>query len=172
MQLGLTIPLQKQLKLPKQECGEAIDLFFCWELHIIRYQGKNTLIAVNANNRFFVMLSNMKSADWNEIGLQLKYAIEQGMLSEGYTKEQAEAYFDLAGEPVFVKTHGKKALTELNSAMDCLSSILEEVDHYEKYQPFHCAQINKDLCQAIGFRDYGYPVDFFMQDMKRVGICS
>lgn len=82
MQLGLTIPLQKHLKLKSLPYGEPIDLFFCWELHIIRFQGKNALAAVNANNRF----------------------------------------------------------------------------------------LNRDICSPIGFEDYGYPVEFLTEDMKRVGV--
>ena len=52
MQLGITIPLQKYLNLPKQSYGEPEDLFFCWEIHRILYQGRDMMIAVNANNRF------------------------------------------------------------------------------------------------------------------------
>lgn len=46
MQLGITIPLQKHLKIKTLPYGEQSDLFYCWELHIIRLQGKNTLAAV------------------------------------------------------------------------------------------------------------------------------
>ena len=35
MQLGITIPLQKYLNLPKQSYGEPDDLVFCWEIHRI-----------------------------------------------------------------------------------------------------------------------------------------
>lgn len=41
MQLGITIPLQKYLNLPKQSYGEPEYLFFCWEIHRILYQQMN-----------------------------------------------------------------------------------------------------------------------------------
>lgn len=41
MQLGITIPLQKYLNLPKKSYGEPEDLFFCWEIHRILYQQMN-----------------------------------------------------------------------------------------------------------------------------------
>lgn len=50
MQLGITIPLQKHLKVKQPPYGEPIDLFFCWELHVIRFMGKRALAMVNANN--------------------------------------------------------------------------------------------------------------------------
>lgn len=40
MQLGITIPLQKHLKIKTLPYGEQSDLFYCWELHIIRLQGR------------------------------------------------------------------------------------------------------------------------------------
>lgn len=61
MQLGITIPLQKHLKIKTLPYGEGADLFYCWELHMIRLQGKNTLAAVNASNRFAIVLWGMKA---------------------------------------------------------------------------------------------------------------
>lgn len=46
MQFGITIPLQKHLKIKTLPYGEQADLFYCWELHTIRLQGKNMLAAV------------------------------------------------------------------------------------------------------------------------------
>ena len=43
MQLGITIPLQKYLKVKQPPYGEPIDLFFCWELHVIRFMGKKSI---------------------------------------------------------------------------------------------------------------------------------
>lgn len=37
-------------------------------------------------------------------------------MSEGYTKQQIEAYFNLAGEPSLTKTHGRKPVDRMNKA--------------------------------------------------------
>lgn len=171
MQIGITIPLQKQLKMQKPLYGVPEDLFYCWEVHVIRYQGKNTLVAVNANNRFFVMLSGMKNSDWAVMGQRLDEAIEAALAEEGYTKEQIDRYFNLAGEAEITKTHGKKPVAGLNRAIDYLTSIPEEINHEEAFQPFHCNEVNKrDLCSPTGFREYGYASEFFKADMIRNGI--
>lgn len=170
MQLGITALLQKYLKLPVQPYGEPIDLFFCWEVQIVKYQGKNTLVAVNANNRYGVVMTGIKSSEWKQLSKLMIEAIESGMLQDGYTKEQIDAYFLLAGKWKITKTHGRKPVGGLNRAIDYLHYIPEEMTKQQKYQPLHCRQINKDICVPIGFKDYGYPVEFFRNDMERVGI--
>ena len=170
MQLGLTIPLQKHLKLKSLSYGEPADLFFCWELHIIRFQGKNALAVVNANNRFLVLMVGMKASDWKILQKRFEEAITSGFLSEGYTKKQINAYFDLAGEPVLTKTHGKKPVGGMNKAIDYLYYLPEPIDPAQLYQAFHCRFLNRDICSPIGFEYYGYPVEFLEADMKRVGI--
>ena len=74
MQLGITIPLQKFLKWKPPVYGEPENLFFCWDLHVIRFHGENTLMAVNASNAFTVILWKM---EWAETGI-----------CEGRTKER------------------------------------------------------------------------------------
>lgn len=171
MQLGITIPLQKHLKIKNLSYGEATELFFCWELHIIRFQGRNTLVAVNANNRFMVLLSGMKVGDWKRLEKRLKEAITLGFASEGYTDVQIQKYFMLAGdEMVMTKTHGRKPVAGLNKAIEYLSYIPIRINKEEQYQAVHCHEINRDICSPIGFESYGYPVEFLAKDMQRVGI--
>ena len=172
MQLGITIPLQKYLKMKAPFYGEPIDLFFCWELHVIKYQGKNTLVVVNANNRFIVLLVGMKAVDWKELSTRVEEAIELGMLGEGYTKEQIDSYFNLAGDSVITKTHGRKPVAGLNKAIDYLNYIADPIDSDCLYQQIHCKIINRDICSPMGFEEYGYPVEFFRKDMERIGIIT
>lgn len=170
MQLGITIPLQKHLKMKSPIYGEPDDLFFCWELHIIKFQNRNSLIAVNANNRFAVMLSGMKAGDWMGLPKRLEEAIVSGFVSEGYSMEQIDSYLKLAGIPVVTKTHGRKPVAGLNRAVEYLSFIPVELNLNQKYQEYHCHQMNRDLCHATGFDDYGYPIEFLEADMRRVSI--
>lgn len=170
MQLGLTIHLQKHLKIKSLTYGEPSDLFFCWELHIIRFQGKNSLAAVNANNRFLVLMAGMKAADWKLLPKRFEEAVTAGFLGEGYTKEQIDAYFNLAGDPVLTKTHGRKPVGGMNKAIDYLYYLPESINPEQLYQEFHCRSLNRDICSPIGFVDYGYPMEFLSEDMKRIGI--
>ena len=66
MQLGLTIPLQRFLKVHQPPYGTLCDLFYCWDLHRIILQSKETLVAVNANNRFAIVMCGMDSSAWKD----------------------------------------------------------------------------------------------------------
>lgn len=170
MQLGITIPLQKYLKLKSITYGEPVDLFFCWELHRITYQGKNCLMIVNANNRFSILLYGINAAQWKQLSACVEEGIRRGMEDEGYTKEQIELYFNLAGESTLTKTHGRKPVAGLNRAIDFLLYNFNPCDANDLYQSEHTKDINRDICKPIGFEEYGCPVDFLKEDMRRVGI--
>lgn len=170
MQLGITIPLQKHLKIKTLPYGEQTDLFFCWEIHIISLQRKNTLVAVNAANRFAIILWGMKVPQWKALECVIQEGIRSGFLLEGYTQEQVEVYFEKAGEITKTKTHGRSPVATLNKMIEYLRFLPMQMDNGELYQAVHSHSVNRDLCHATGFEDYGYPVEFLEEDMKRTGI--
>lgn len=170
MQLGITIPLQKHLKIKTLPYGEQTALFYCWELHIIRLQGKNTLAAVNASNRFAIVLRGMKAPQWKTLEEVTRNSIRQGFLSEGYTQQQVNAYFEQAGEVSLKKTHGRSPVATLNKMIEYLRFLPMVMDSGKLYQAPHCYEVNRDLCHAAGFADYGLSVEFLESDMKRAGI--
>ena len=96
MQLGITIPLQKFLKWKSPVYGEPENLFFCWDLHVIRFHGENTLMAVNASNAFTVILWKMEWADWENLGQRTLEAIRMGLLNAGYGEEM---WRRISGQP-------------------------------------------------------------------------
>lgn len=166
----MTIPLQKFLKQPKPPYGEPEDLFYCWEAHVILFQGRETLIAVNASNRFAVILWGMTPADWEDFPERLKEGIAAGFGSEGYTDEQIQAYFKKAGEIQVTKTHGRRPVAGLNRAVERLFDLTAAADKRRKDQPLHSRFANEELCSAAGFAEKGYPLTFLAADMERVGI--
>lgn len=172
MELGITIPLQKRLKIKAPPYGQRIDLFFCWELHVIRLQGRDTLVAVNGANRFGVVLWGMEKPQWDSLASVTEEGIRRGFRSEGYTKRQIDMYFNKAAEMAITKTHGRRPVAMLNRMVEYLRLLPIGADKGELYQEAHCHNVNREICHAAGFSDYGFPVEFLGEDMKRVGILS
>lgn len=170
MQLGITIPLQKYLKRKAPSYGEPCDLFFCWELHVILLQGKSTLVAVNANNRYAIILSGMKACDWKLMTDCFVEGLTKSLIAEGYTQNQVDRYLDLAGDVEITKTHGRKPVAGLNCMNEYLWVIPEPINEDELYQELHSKEVNRMICKAAGFLETGYPIEFFEEDMRRVGI--
>ena len=52
MELGLTFPLQRYLKVKPPVYGEEADRRFCWDLHVIDLRGRKCLLAVHCHSRY------------------------------------------------------------------------------------------------------------------------
>ena len=120
MELGHTIPLQKYLRMQPPPYGAGCPLFFCWELHRIILQSGDTLVAVNAGNRFAVVLWGMDAGAWNHYQEHFREGLEMAMESEGYTREEIRIYLKRAGKFQVTKTHGRRSVAGLNQMDNCL----------------------------------------------------
>ena len=110
MELGLTIPLQTYLKIKQLEDRTQKDLFFCWELHRIQLQSRDTLVAVNSSNRLAVVMSGMDGAAWRDFPLVFTQGLRQVLGAEGYRSCQIEAYLSQAGPLKLTRTHGRRSV--------------------------------------------------------------
>ena len=52
MELGLTFPLQRFLKVKTPSYGTEPDRHFCWDLHVIDLRGHKCLLAVHCHSRY------------------------------------------------------------------------------------------------------------------------
>ena len=170
MQLGITIPLQKFLKWKPLVYGEPENLFFCWDLHVIRFHGENTLMAVNASNAFTVILWKMEWADWEILEQRTLEAIRKGLLAAGYGEETAETYFRAAGSASFTKTHGRRPVAALNRMTDFLRQAPMKLEEDRQFQSALCHFVNGNLLKTAGFDLPGRPEEFLNEDMGKSGI--
>lgn len=170
MELGITIPLQKQLKLPAPSYGTENELFYCWELHAISLQGFQTLTAVNASNCFTVALCYLGADDWRHFPEIIRSGIGEALLAEGYAKEEIDLYFQKAGTSIVTKTHGRRPVAGLNRMMDFLWAAPVELDQNRSVQRALCRFANTNLCRAAGFEERDCPAAFLERDMRRCGI--
>ena len=169
MQLGITIPLQKFLKWKPPVYGEPENLFFCWDLHVIRFHGENTLMAVNASNAFTVILWKMEWADWENLEEKVREAIRKGLLTAGYGEAAVEAYFRAAGKAQFTKTHGRRPVAALNRMTDFLRAAPLRLEEDRQFQPAACRFVNGNVLKTAGAEEKGRPEAFLEVDMEKNG---
>ena len=172
MQFGITIPLQKFLRWKTPAYGEPENLFFCWDLHVIRYHGENTLMAVNASNAFTVILWKMEWADWEKLEGKVLEAIRRGLLTVGYSEETVEAYFRAAGKVQFTKTHGRRPVAALNRMTDFLQAAPMKIEEDRQFQPAVCRFVNGNVLKTAGAETKGRPEVFLGMDMEKNGVVS
>ena len=182
MELGITIPLQKFLGLPRPEPGTCPDPFFCWEVHRQKLgRGRIVMIAMNASNRF-VAVTSMTAADWKRWQAVCVQTITDSLAISGFSQDLIGAYLAVAGvverrEPgrfwwegtEVTRTHGRSPVGFLNRL----------VDHMWLAEPASQISIWADTCYRLNNAgiakvptrdDWVYPAQAFADDLRERGI--
>lgn len=149
MQLGLTWPLQRMLKV-SVPYGEPVERGLCWDAHCITLHGRSSLLLVHCASRYTCVRYNLSPADWIRLGDLISKEIRQSLLEAGIGEGQVESYFREAGEVQLTRTHGRREVAFLNRAWeDVLSSDLL-VDQSRCRQPVLNHAVNGFLCRCVG----------------------
>ena len=67
IELGLTIPLQRHLRVKALPHGQELDRRFCWDLHVIPLRGRSSLLAVHCHTRYTFVLYDLSCSDWDRL---------------------------------------------------------------------------------------------------------
>ena len=149
MQLGLTWPLQRLLKV-SIPYGEPIDRGLCWDAHCITLHGRSSLLLVHCASRYTCVRYDLSPMDWNLLSELVLEEIEQGLSEAGVAEEQVTAYLQKAGEIQFTRTHGRREVAFLNRAWEDVLSADLLVDQSNHRQPILNHAVNDRLCRCAG----------------------
>lgn len=67
MELGLTFPLQRFLKMKAPDYGTQTDRRFCWDLHVIDLRGRKCLLVVHCHSRYAFVHYDAMPFQWADI---------------------------------------------------------------------------------------------------------
>ena len=149
MQLGLTWPLQRLLKV-SVPYGEPIERGLCWDAHCITLHGRSSLLLVHCASRYTCVRYDLSPIDWSHLEEQVLEEIEQGLLDAEIPEEQVAAYLQKAGEIRFTRTHGRREVAFLNRAWEDVLSADLLVDQSSHRQPMLNHAVNDRLCRCAG----------------------
>ena len=144
MQLGLTWPLQRLLKV-SVPYGDPIDRGLCWDVHCITLHGRSSLLLVHCASRYACVRYDLSPMDWNHLEELVLEEIEQGLLDAGIPKAQVTAYLQEAGEIQLTRTHGRREVAFLNRAWEDVLSTDLLVDQSNHRQPILNYAVNDRL---------------------------
>ena len=159
MQLGLTWPLQRLLRLPVPY-GEPVPRAWCWDLHCITLHGRSSLLLVHCASRYTCVRFDMTPADWADLPAVAMEEIRLGLLDAGLAPERVEAYCSAAGAPILTRTHGRREVAFLNRAWDDVMAADLLVDRSEQRQPLLNSAVNSRPCRCAGFAGTDTPQAF------------
>ena len=149
MQLGLTWPLQRLLKV-SVPYGEPTDRGLCWDAHCITLHGRSSLLLVHCASRYTCVRYDLSPMDWSRLSELVLEEIEQGLLDAGISEERVTAYLQEAGEIQLTRTHGRREVAFLNRAWEDVLSADLLVDQSSHRQPMLNHAVNNRRCRCAG----------------------
>ncbi len=172
MEIGVTKAVEDKIKIKSVEITKNTPLVFCWDTHLVKLKGRNVLLIVNSSNRYTIAMTDIEPRNWNYYTLYVGRVIGGVMQNMGYSQQQIDIYFKMSGEMIVTKTHGRKSVGGINRMVTCMEYYDKKLEKDAKYQWELCEYLNRDICQPEGFNAFGYPVELFYLDMKKIGILS
>ncbi len=168
MQLGLTIPLQKYLRLRISPCMQPQELAYCWDLHLVHRDGKEGLIMINASSRFEIYLHDMRQSDWQRLPELAREHIARAFIAEELPRSWVKRYLLAAGPPELTGTHGRRAVGALNHVVEMLMYCTVSSNERRLEQPEIDWLLNETPGCAAGFSEPGRPRAFLRADFERL----
>ena len=142
MELGLTIPLQRHLKIRDIPYGEESGLDFCWDLHVITLNGRASLLAVHCTSRYTFALFDLNWLEWNSLAEVFLDGLHSTFQSIGISGKVTANYLRQAGALQLTKTHGRREVAYLNRAWEDVLAFDYALDHSTRKQPLLNRAVN------------------------------
>ena len=149
MQLGLTWPLQRLLKIPVPY-GEPVHRGLCWDAHCITLHGRSSLLLVHCESRYTCVRFDLSRSDWKRLEDIAWEEVGQGLLEAGIAEERVAAYLQEAGKMQMTRTHGRREVAFLNRAWEDVLSADLLVDQSSCRQPLLNHAVNHRPCRCAG----------------------
>lgn len=154
IELGLTIPLQRHLRVKALPYGQEPDRRFCWDLHVISLRGCSSLLAVHCHSRYTFVLYDLSRLDWARLSDVFREGLERSLSAAGFPSEAAKLLC-FSPQPRFTKTHGRREVAFLNRAWDDVMAAELALDESTQSQPLLDQIVNAKPSRCAGFDRLG-----------------
>lgn len=150
MELGLTIPLQKHLRIQAIPYWEETDRRFCWDLHVIPLQGRPSLLAVHCHSRYVFILFDLTRWEWERLPETFLSGLKHSFQAAGILDVATGSYLRQAGLLRMTKTHGRREVAYLNRAWEDVLAFDYTLDRSAQVQPLLDHTVNSKPCRCAG----------------------
>lgn len=155
MELGLTFPLQRFLKMKTPVYGTEPDRRFCWDLHVIDLRGRTCLLAVHCHSRYTFVRYDVSPVQWADIPGMFREGLLESLTAAGFAQKQAEDYLRKAGDLAITRTHGRREVAFLNRAWEDVLALDLCLDTASQPQSLLDHAVNTCPSRCVGFEGLG-----------------
>ena len=155
MELGLTFPLQRYLKIKPPSYGIEPDRRFCWDLHVIDLRGRKCLLAVHCHSRYAFVRYDVAPLQWADVPGLFRKGVLESLAAAGFSGEQVGEYLERAGAMELTRTHGRREVAFLNRAWEDVLELDLCLDTSRQAQPLLDHAVNTRPSRCAGFEGLG-----------------
>lgn len=155
MELGLTFPLRKFLKVKTPAYGTEPNRRFCWDLHVIDLRGRKCLLAVHCHSRYTFVRYDVAPFQWADITGLFREGFLESLTAAGFAPEQVEEYLRQAGSTEITRTHGRREVAFLNRAWEDVLALDLCLNTSCQAQPLLDHAVNTRPSRCVGFEGLG-----------------
>ena len=155
MELGLTFPLQRFLKMKIPACGPESDRRFCWDLHVIDLRGRRSLLAVHCHSRYAFVCYDISPTQWADLPGLFREGLLESFAAAGFLETQGKEYLRQAGGMELTRTHGRREVAFLNRAWEDVLALDLCLDIDRRAQPLLDHAVNTRPSRCAGFGGLG-----------------
>ena len=154
MELGLTFPLQRFLKIKTPDYGVLADRRFCWDLHVIDLRGRKSLLAVHCCSRYTFVRYDVPPFLWQDVPALFWEGLEESLTAAGFAAAQIQLYLQQGSG-----TDGRREVAFLNRAWEDVLSLDLCLDEACQPQPLLDHAVNTRPSRCVGFQGLGLALD-------------
>lgn len=169
MELGLTFPLQRFLKLKTPDYGIEPDRRFCWDLHVITLRGGKCLLAVHCHSRYTFVRYDVSPMQWMDIPDLFWEGLTDSLMAAGFSKHQVENYLHRADDITITRTHGRREVAFLNRAWEDVLALDLCLDPSSQAQPLLDHAVNTRSSRCVGFEGLGLGLERIAKELNEPG---
>ncbi|MCC2258820.1 hypothetical protein AAAT94_04280 [Intestinimonas aquisgranensis] len=159
MELGLTFPLQRFLKVKTPAYGTQPDRRFCWDLHVIELRGRKSLLAVHCHSRYTFVRYDVSPLQWADLPGLFRKGLWESLTAAGFSQARVEEYLQQSGPFVITRTHGRREVAFLNRAWEDVLALDLCLDADRQAQPLLDRAVNTRPSRCTGFDGLGTGLD-------------
>ena len=159
MELGLTFPLQRFLKMKPPFYGTEPDRRFCWDVHNIRLRGRECMLAVHCHSRYAFVLWDVSPFQWGDITGLFWEGLADSLHGAGFAPEAVDRYLQKAGDIDLTRTHGRREVAFLNRAWEDVLAMDLCLDTSRQAQPLLDQAVNTRPSRCAGAEGLGLPLE-------------
>ena len=152
MQLGLTFPLQRKMKIKSVPYGLPLERLYCWDLHCITLRGQDSLLLVHCASRYTIVACGVTKFHWDDLSGFAMEQIRTGLLDAGLPEQVVMSYLRTAGTPELTRTHGRREVAFLNRAWEDVLALDMCLDLSAQGQPLLDHAVNLRPSRCAGFK--------------------